>query len=83
MAMPLHRDLMTLEEFVALPEDDSARCELQEGMLVVAPRPRPRHQDAMFRLGTQIHRCPPPELTMRVDVAALVMRRGGASRTEG
>jgi hypothetical protein len=28
MAMPLHRTLMTLEEFVALPEDESACYEL-------------------------------------------------------
>jgi hypothetical protein len=65
MATPLHRPPMTLEEFVALPEDDSARYELQEGVLVVAPRPRPLHQDAMFRLGVQIHRFLPPELTSR------------------
>ncbi|MHA6624730.1 Uma2 family endonuclease [Pseudonocardia sichuanensis] len=70
--MPLHRDLMTLEEFVALPEGDSARYELQEGVLVMAPRPRPLHQDAMFRLGTQIDRCLPPELTMLLDVDVVV-----------
>jgi Uma2 family endonuclease len=63
---------MTLEDFVALPEDDSARYELQEGALVVAPRPRPLHQDAMFRLGMQIHRSLPPELTMLLDVDVVV-----------
>jgi Uma2 family endonuclease len=72
MAMPLHRSLMTLEEFVALPEDESARYELQEGVLVVAPRPRPLHQDAMFRLGMQIHRSLPPDLTMFLDVDVVV-----------
>jgi Uma2 family endonuclease len=72
MAMPLHRPPMTLEEFVALPEDDSARYELQEGVLVVAPRPRPLHQDAMFRLGMQIHRFLPPDLTMLLDVDVVV-----------
>jgi Uma2 family endonuclease len=72
MATPLHRPPMTLEEFVALPEDDSARYELQEGVLVVAPRPRPLHQDAMFRLGMQIHRCLPPGLTMFLDVDVVV-----------
>ncbi len=72
MAVPLHRSLMTLEEFVALPEDESARYELQEGVLVVAPRPRPLHQDAMFRLGMQIHRCLPPDLTMLLDVDVVV-----------
>jgi hypothetical protein len=29
--MPLHRGLMTLEEYDALPDDNSARYELQEG----------------------------------------------------
>lgn len=72
MAMPLHRPPMTLDEFVALPEDDSARFELQEGVLVVAPRPRPLHQDAMFRLGMQIHRFLPPDLTMLLDVDVVV-----------
>jgi Uma2 family endonuclease len=72
MAMPLHRSLMTLEEFVALPEDETARYELQEGVLVVAPRARPLHQDAMFRLATQIHRCLPADLTMLQDVDVVV-----------
>jgi Uma2 family endonuclease len=72
MAMPLHRSPMTLAEFVALPEDESARYELQEGVLVVAPRPRPLHQDAMFRLGMQIHRCLPSDLTMLLDVDVVV-----------
>jgi Uma2 family endonuclease len=72
MAMPLHRPPMTLEEFLALPEDDSARYELQEGALVVAPRPRPLHQDAMFRLGMQIHGCLPADLTMLLDVDVVV-----------
>jgi Uma2 family endonuclease len=63
---------MTLEEFVALPEDDSARYELQEGALVVAPRPRPLHQDAMFRLGMQVHRFLPSDLTMLLDVDVVV-----------
>jgi Uma2 family endonuclease len=72
MATPLHRPPMTLEEFVALPEDGSARYELQEGSLVVAPRPRPLHQDAMFRLGMQVHRFLPSDLTMLLDVDVVV-----------
>lgn len=41
MAMPLHRSgsLMTLDEWVVLPEDNSYRYELQEGILLVSPRP--------------------------------------------
>jgi Uma2 family endonuclease len=79
MATPLHRPPMTLEEFVALPEDDSARYELQEGVLVAAPRPRPLHQDAMFRLGMQIHRFLPPDLTMLLDVDVVVEAREPAT----
>jgi Uma2 family endonuclease len=79
MATPLHRPPMTLEEFVALPEDESARYELQEGVLVVAPRPRPLHQDAMFRLGMQIHRFLPPGLTMLLDVDVVVEAREPAT----
>ncbi len=39
MAMPLRRSgsLMTLDEWAALPEDNSYRYELQEGVLLVSP----------------------------------------------
>lgn len=36
--------LLTLAEWDALPEDTSRRFELVEGVLLVAPRPTPRHQ---------------------------------------
>jgi hypothetical protein len=49
MAMPMHPSLLTLDEFVALPEDDSARYELR--VLTVAPRPRPWHRDLMSGSG--------------------------------
>lgn len=42
--------LMTLDEFVALPEDNAYRYELQEGVLVVSPRALRKHQLAAFRL---------------------------------
>jgi hypothetical protein len=40
MAMPLYHDpgsLMTLDEWSALPEDNTYRYELQEGVLLVSP----------------------------------------------
>ena len=39
MAMPLRHpgSLMTLDEWVALPEDNAYRYELQEGVLLVSP----------------------------------------------
>jgi Uma2 family endonuclease len=60
MATPIPRGLMTLEEWDALPEDNSAHYELQEGVLVVLPKPARKHQKAMTRLTAQIDaQCPP------------------------
>jgi hypothetical protein len=44
MAMPLHDrgSLMTLDEWIALPEDNTYRYEPQEGVLLVSPRPLSR-----------------------------------------
>lgn len=50
MATPLHHDLMTLEEYDALPEDSSARYELQEGLVVMSPKPVREHQRVVVRL---------------------------------
>jgi Uma2 family endonuclease len=62
MAQPVHQ-LLTLEEFDALPEDDSARYELQEGVLVVSPRPLNPHQEAMAELLVQLRTGLPPGWT--------------------
>ncbi|MGB6165642.1 MAG: hypothetical protein WCF33_22240 [Pseudonocardiaceae bacterium] len=52
MAMPLRHpgSLMTLDEWIALPEENTSRYELQEGVLLVSPRPTLRHQQATYRL---------------------------------
>jgi Uma2 family endonuclease len=53
-ALPLQpgpRPLLTVADFVALPEDgDDARYELQEGVLVMSPRPVPEHQICIYEL---------------------------------
>ena len=50
-ALPSWPDhLLTLEEFAALPEDNTRRYELQEGILIVTPRPVSLHQRAMYHL---------------------------------
>jgi Uma2 family endonuclease len=60
MATPFPRGLMSLEDWDALPEDSSAHYELQEGVLVVSPKPARMHQKAMTRLVGQIEsQCPP------------------------
>jgi Uma2 family endonuclease len=59
VALPIPRELMTLDEWDALPEDNSAHYELQEGVLVVSPKPARGHQRAVLLLGMQLHRqCP-------------------------
>ena len=60
MATPVPRGLLTLAEWAALPEDNSAHYELQEGVLVASPRPAEPHQDAMFLLAMQVHPQLPP-----------------------
>lgn len=57
MARPLHHDpgsLMTFDGWTALPEDNTYRYELQEGVLLVSPRAARRHQLAAQRLSRQL-----------------------------
>ncbi len=67
MAMPLHGALMTLEEYDALPEDSSARFELQEGVLVMSPRPIRTHQQGGGRLFGQVEAQLPAHLECAQD----------------
>ncbi|MGK8521019.1 Uma2 family endonuclease [Nocardia asteroides] len=46
--------LLTLEDWIALPEDSSRNYELVEGVLVVSPKPVSQHQRAILRLGAQL-----------------------------
>ncbi|MEU6186238.1 Uma2 family endonuclease [Nocardia sp. NPDC047038] len=46
--------LLTLEDWIALPEDSSRNYELVEGVLVVSPKPVSQHQRAVLRLGPQL-----------------------------
>ena len=63
MAQPVSHHLMTLAGFAALPEDNSARYELQEGVLVVAPRPGNHHQEATAELLVRLRRAMPADWT--------------------
>ena len=60
MATPMPRGLLTLADWEALPEDNSAHFELQEGVLVASPRPAKPHQRAVYRLAMQIDPQLPP-----------------------
>ena len=45
LPLPPQRPLLTVADYAALPEDlDGGRYELQEGILVMSPRPVPDHQ---------------------------------------
>lgn len=37
------RELLTVDDFLALPEENEVRFELQEGIIMMSPRPIPRH----------------------------------------
>ena len=60
--------MLTIAEFTALPEDDQHRWELQEGSVVMAPSPSPRHMRASGRLFTQLTAQLPPNLEAVQDV---------------
>jgi Uma2 family endonuclease len=49
-AFPQHPRPWTLEEVLALPEDNGQRIELVDGTLVVSPSPAPTHQRVLRRL---------------------------------
>lgn len=62
-ALPLQPlRLLTSAEFAELPEDAEARYELQEGGIVMSPRPRPRHQLCLRRLTSRLDEQLPAEL---------------------
>lgn len=72
MAMPVQRGLMTLDEYDALPEDDSVRYELQEGVLVVSPRAIRNHQRALLRIATEVDRQLPSGWEVVIDFEVVV-----------
>ncbi|MBV9140332.1 MAG: Uma2 family endonuclease [Pseudonocardiales bacterium] len=63
---------MTLEEWIALPEDNAYRYELQEGITLVSPRPAPQHQQAAYRLARQLDEQLPPDWDFLLEVEVVV-----------
>jgi Uma2 family endonuclease len=62
---PRPQSLLTVADYVALGEDpDGVRYELQEGILVMAASPFPRHQRCILRFGGQLE----PQLPDHLDV---------------
>jgi Uma2 family endonuclease len=79
VALPIPRELMTLDEWDALPEDNSAHYELQEGVLVVSPKPARRHQRALMRLASQMERQLSPDWEVLPDFEVVVQAEGPAT----
>jgi hypothetical protein len=54
-ALPEHyRHALTAAEYAALPVDHDVRYELQEGWVMMSPRPTPRHQRGHRELVRQL-----------------------------
>jgi Uma2 family endonuclease len=79
VALPIPRELMTLDQWDALPEDNSAHYELQEGVLVVSPKPAKRHQLAVTRLASQMERQLSVEWDVVPDFEVVVQAEGPAT----
>ena len=64
--------LLSLEEWHALGEDNASRTELQEGVLIVSPRPRSKHSLATSRLWAQLDSAAPGVLAARIEVDVII-----------
>lgn len=60
--------LLTIDEYLALGEDEHVRTELQEGSLLMTPSPTPIHMRAILRLGMQLTPQMPAHLEVIPDV---------------
>ncbi|WP_326956337.1 Uma2 family endonuclease [Amycolatopsis sp. NBC_01286] len=70
MEWPHH--LLSLEDWIDLPETPEYQVEAVEGVLVVAPRPMPFHQLALTRLGYLINEQLPDEYCALSEVEAVI-----------
>ena len=59
---------LTVVEYLALPEDSDARLELQEGSVVMSPRPTYRHQKCLNELYAQLRGRLPEGLDLNTEV---------------
>jgi Uma2 family endonuclease len=64
--------LLSMEEWDALPEDNSRHFELVEGVLHVSPRPRPQHQVAAANLAVVLNGQLPPTLVAIPDTEVVI-----------
>lgn len=91
--------LLSLDDWDALPEDNGAHVELQEGVLIVTPRPLRPHARAAFRIAKQLDNQLPDDLeaiiefevcvdadyppTVRIPDVVVTRKEGSQHRLEG
>lgn len=66
--------LIELDDWESLPADESHKIECIEGVLVVTPKPLPRHQRTMVRLCASLERVLPEDYDALADVEILLSR---------
>src|SRR4051812_8969299 len=71
--------LLSLEEWDELDFEPQGRGELSEGVVLVVPRPAAVHQRAVLRLGHDLDRQLPAELTVLPDLEVVVQTRTPAT----
>ncbi|MBO0839782.1 MAG: Uma2 family endonuclease [Sciscionella sp.] len=75
LAAPWPNHLLTLDEYLALPEDNSHLYELHEGILIVSPRPVLPHQRVLKRLAPTLDEQLPAEWEAHTEVELIVQAR--------
>jgi Uma2 family endonuclease len=58
---PQHPGVWTLDEVLALPDDQGSRVELVDGTVIVSPAPTSRHQRVLHRLQVGWDQAVPPD----------------------
>ncbi|MGZ9825757.1 Uma2 family endonuclease [Tsukamurella ocularis] len=71
--------LLSLEEWDALGEDSTSHAELQEGVLIVSPKPRPEHQYAAGVLFSVLNRAAPEGFRAFPEIDLILEARTPAS----
>ena len=71
--------LLSLDEWAALPEDNTRHYELVDGVLNVSPQPAMPHQWVVYELGYQLRDQLPADLRAMVEVEMVVSRQWPAT----
>lgn len=70
--LPRHAGPWTLDDVLSLPEDNSQRVELVDGMLLVSPMGSFRHQDLVFDTAAALRAACPDHLKTTIELNVLL-----------